>query len=209
MKRLSDHGRKFRESKSQFQECEEEIRQLKQAEKVQPTSVRRQVASMKSDGDHTIHRRDDYQHSSKQKDELENEISRLSKENRRLQQSLDCLMHRDSTEMKELRIQAKHFEIEYLTEKEDNENLRSEVQRLRHQVDSLLSANAGATPESADQCNSDLQTLIKQLNEDVAKLREHSKSQSRQIMRLRQQTEVTTVNKHLKVWMQYIYMYRL
>ena len=105
-------------------------------------------------------------------------------------------MHQDSSsqiEIKALREQSKHFEIEYLTEKEDNENLRPEVQWLHHQVDSLLGANVGVTAESTDQCNSDLQILIKPLNEDVAKLREHSKSQSRQIMRIRQQAEVTMV----------------
>ena len=60
MKRLSDHGREFRESKSQLQKCEEEILQLKQqVKRVQPVSVRRQAAPMKSDGDCTIHRRDD------------------------------------------------------------------------------------------------------------------------------------------------------
>ena len=196
MKRLSDHRRKFRGSKSQLHKCEEEIRQLKLAERVQPASIRRQVASIKPDGDHTIHRHDDYQNMLKQKDELENEIGWLNEENRKLQQSLDCVMHQGSssqTEIRGLREQAKHFEIEYLTEKEDNENLRTEAQQLHHQVDSLLGANAGATAESTDQCNSDLQRLIKQLNEDIGKLRGHSKSLSCQIMRLRQQAEVTMV----------------
>ena len=128
------------------------------------------------------------------------DVSRLNKENNILRQSLDQVVYQNSVAHKELNEkseQAMHFQVKYLSEKEDNKRLRAEVKQL--QKDYFVAMEHKLDRQSAD--NEDqskatitrLQGRIKQLNEDVAKLKKHSKDQSHQILRLRQQAEVTKV----------------
>ena len=140
---------------------------------------------MKPDSDHNSLqcKHDDYEYFSDQKKELEKEISQLNEENRELQQHIDFQDSSFQVKMKELTEQVVHFETEYQTEKEDNENLRSEMDRLHCQLNSVVAS-------SSCQHDSNFQILIRQLNKDISK---HSKSQSRKIMLLQQQAEITPV----------------
>ena len=143
---------------------------------------------MKPDSDHNSLqcKHDDYEYFSEQKKELEKEISQLNEENRELQQHIDFQDSSFQVKMKELTEQVVHFETEYQTEKEDNENLRSEMDRLHCQLNSVVAS-------SSCQHDTNFQILIRQLNKDISKLTEHSKSQSRKIMLLQQQAEITPV----------------
>ena len=139
----------------------------------------------------------------KQRDDLVVEVSRLHQGIKTLQESLDHVTNQSSSseseKIQELGEQAKHFDVEYQTEKYDNERLQAENKQLRQQLDTLLvtETKLGALPSEDEDHNKvtigRLQARIKQLNEDVSKLREHSKDQSHQILKLRQQTEITKV----------------
>ena len=144
---------------------------------------------------------------SQERDGLMNELSRLNQELMKMRESLDFMARQKSNadeRIKELGENSEHLKIEYDTEKEDNDKLRAKIVHLQRQFDSLLGMNTGVAVESGDTCSegqstvnvSQLQERIKQLNDDIAKVNEHSKSQSRQILKLRQQTEVTEVHVH-------------
>ena len=79
-------------------------------------------------------------------------------------------------------------------------NLKSEIENLKRQVESLSSEECIEDASSDEQTISNykrvLTALRKQvgdLNDDLEKMRDHSKEQSRIILRLRQQTEMTGV----------------
>ena len=97
----------------------------------------------------------------------------------------------------DLREQVKHFESEYCVEVEENKVLKLENERLRNQLDSLTSVScledANSEEETIENYKKALISLKNQidaLNDDLTKLRDHSKEQCRQIQTLRQQTEV-------------------
>ena len=97
--------------------------------------------------------------------------------------------------------QAKLFEIEYCVEGEENKTLKCEIERLRHRLDTQTSVSfledTNSEEETIANYKRALTTLKKQiddLNNDTTKLRGHSKEQSRQILKLRQQAEMTGVN---------------
>ena len=91
--------------------------------------------------------------------------------------------------------QVKHFEIDCHVEVEENKVLKSEIETLKHKLSS---------EEYIEDTNSDEETIAnyrmvlsglkKQLDDDVVKLRDHSKQQSRQILLLKQQSEMTKVS---------------
>ena len=96
--------------------------------------------------------------------------------------------------------QAKGFEVDYHVEVEENQVLKTEIEKLRHQLEALSSV------DYTEDTNSDEETItnykkaytalkkqVHDLSNDIAKLRDHSKEQSRQILKLRQQTEMTEV----------------
>ena len=91
------------------------------------------------------------------------------------------------TRIKELNEQAKPYEIEYQTEREENDRLKAEVKQLQQRFEALP-----VKDEEAETVEF-LQRRIRQLNEDLATMREHSKKQSHQVLRLRQQAELTQV----------------
>ena len=196
IKRLADQERKLNSYK-------EEIQQLKQSKKVKTEPVRTE----KPEHDRKLHSFQEQQQGnlqviSKQRDELMSENIRLNQELKKMRESLDFVTRQNSdTEkrIKELDAKSEHFEIEYRTEKEDNDKLRAKIGHLQQQFDSLLGINPGVAIESGNSEDQrainvgQLQERIKQLNEDIAKVNEHSKSQSRQIMRLRQQADMTKV----------------
>ena len=97
--------------------------------------------------------------------------------------------------------QAKQFEVDYRVEVQENEMLRAENETLKNQLDSGLvvcldDEGDEDTGEVDDfkRVVSGFKARVKELNEDVNKLREHSKEQSRQILKYKQQVEVFTVS---------------
>lgn len=100
--------------------------------------------------------------------------------------------------------QAKQFEIDYRVEVEENELLRAENDTLKNQLDSGLVVcladegvdnTAAAEIDDPKRVISGLKARVKDLNEDINKLRDHSKQQSRQILKYKQQVEVTEVSR--------------
>ena len=105
--------------------------------------------------------------------------------------------------------QAKQFEIDYHVEVQENEVLRAENETLKHQLDSgLVVCLDGEGDDNAGEIDdfkrvvSSLKARVNELNEDVNKLRDHSKEQSRQILKYKQQVEVSTVS--IDSWFQII-----
>lgn len=107
-----------------------------------------------------------------------------------------------SLEMKnaDLIKQAKHCETNYHIEVEENLTLKSEIEKLKHDLDTLSSEEYMEDTNSEEETIANykrvLSVLRKQvddLSDDLVKVRDHSKEQSRQILNLRQQTEMTEV----------------
>ena len=95
--------------------------------------------------------------------------------------------------------QAKKFEIDFRVEAEENQELRAENEELRNRLDSGFDAEFGGecdedTTYSHGRIVSGMTARIKDLNEDVLKLRNHCKEQSRQILKYKQQVEVSEVS---------------
>ena len=101
---------------------------------------------------------------------------------------------------RQLSEKATKFELCYHTESEENQSLRQTIERFEQQL------NHEPTLDDADEiddCTSDKTVThktvvaqkiqIKQLNEDITKMRGHSKQQSQQIREYRQQAEMTKV----------------
>ena len=196
IERLADREKKLNS-------CKGELQRLKQSRKVETEGHRTE----KTDSDRKVSSLQKQQGSlqvvSKERDQLMDEVSRLNQELKKMRESLEFMAHQKSDadeRIKELDEQSEHFKIEYHTEKEENDKLRDKIVHLKQQFDSLLGINTDAAEEtgkSEDQPTAvnvpQLQERIKQLNNDIAKVNEHSKSQSRQILRLRQQAEMTEV----------------
>ena len=109
----------------------------------------------------------------------------------------------------EIHVLKEQCEIEYHVEVQENEILRAENETLKHQLDSGLVVcldeegddNMGEI-DNFKRAVSGLKARVKELNEDVNKLRDHSKEQSRQILKYKQQVEVSTVS--IDSWFQII-----
>lgn len=211
LKRLSDQEKKYKSCKAQLQIKDEEVQRLKSllrmVEKPRTVPIVRQAPYVDTDHDHKVRylqrQHDNLQTVIKERDDLVVEASQMCEENKILRENLEHVTSRSSgseEKIKELSEQAKYFEVEYRTEKDDNEKLRAENKQLRQQLNTFpISETKLAALPSEDEGQNKvtigcLQARIKQLNEDVCKLRDHSKDQSRQILRLRQQTEITKVH---------------
>ena len=92
---------------------------------------------------------------------------------------------------------AEELKTKYQVEKNENSKLNSEVKRLQQQLKSLLAQDHKSETQPCDDKVQNevvierLQGRIKQLNEDLDSLREHSKTQSRDIVAFRQNTDVS------------------
>jgi DNA repair exonuclease SbcCD ATPase subunit len=96
--------------------------------------------------------------------------------------------------------QVKQFEIDCHIEVEENQVLKSEIENLKRQLEALSSEECIEDDSSDEQMTTNykkvLTVLRKQvgdLSDDLEKIRDHSREQSRQILMLRQQTEMTGV----------------
>lgn len=108
-------------------------------------------------------------------------------------------LEKQTTDLNE---QVKHFQSEYCVEVEDNKAFKAETERLRRQLAAQTSfscledTNRGSEEETIANYKEALTSLknqIDDLNDDLTKLRDHSKEQSRQILKLRQQAEMIEV----------------
>ena len=100
---------------------------------------------------------------------------------------------------------ARYFEIDCYVEVEENQVLKSEIENLKRQLEALSSKECIEDASSDERTISNYKrvlTLLRKqvgdLNDDLEKTRDHSKEQSRQILRLRQQTEMTGVRNNRK-----------
>ena len=132
-------------------------------------------------------------HPSSQKDE----DIRVLRERCETQYQQIKTLEKQTTDLSE---QVKHFESEYCVEVEENKVLKLENERLRNQLDALTSVSCLEDANSEEEtiknykkALTSLKNQIDALNDDLMKLRDHSKEQSRQIQTLRQQTEAIEV----------------
>ena len=182
LKKLADQEKSIKKYTSKLQRKTEEIQRLqKLVEKPRTAPVKVQALAVRSD----IYAKDTC------KDVPEDdEISGLKQEKKILQESLNVTTQQCSEfkkEIKKLNEQAKPYEIEYQTEREENDRLKAEIKQLQQRFETL------SVKDEEVETVEFLQGRIRQLNEDLATLREHSKKQSHQVLRLRQQAELTQV----------------
>ena len=104
-------------------------------------------------------------------------------------------------ERADLSEQAKQFEINYRVEMEENQSLKNEIKELQCLLDNLSSVSDVDESMSEEESTVDykktlflLKSHVKHLNEDLDKLKDHSKVQSRQILTYRQQVEMIEVS---------------
>ena len=132
------------------------------------------------------------------------ELSEKDEEIRILKERCDARYQRIKTleqEKADLSEQAKQFEINYRVEDEENKSLKAKLAEMNVHLDHLSSITDYEENDLDDERTRDfrkaisiLKNQVKVLNDDLAKLRDHSKDQSKQILTLRQQVEVTTVS---------------
>lgn len=96
--------------------------------------------------------------------------------------------------------QVKHFQCEHYVEMEDNKALKVEIERLRRQLADQTSISCLEDTNSEEETIANykealtsLKNQIDDRNDDLTKLRDHSKEQSRQILKLKQQAEMIEV----------------
>ena len=130
------------------------------------------------------------------------ELSEKDEEIMILKESCDARYQRIQTleqEKADLSEQAKQFEINYRVEDEENESLKAKLAEMNVHLDHLSSItdyeeNDDERTRDFKKALSILKNQVKVLNDDLAKLRDHSKDQSKQILTLSQQVEMTTVS---------------
>ena len=195
LKKLCDNEKTIKSYTSQLQNNKEEIKRLKKL------SDKPRMAPVKVQAQYKV--QPSYQRLADEKAALEVEVGRLNQESSKLRESLVQVTHDNSryeARIKEFREQAEQVEIKYQVEREEKERLNSQVKHLQEQFKSLLARDEKGEVQCSDdkiQSNSvigRLQGRIKQLNEDLTSLREHSKTQSRQMIVFRQKAELIKVH---------------
>lgn len=128
------------------------------------------------------------------------EVSKSDEEIRQLKERIEQLQGQKlatETDIANACKQAKHFEIQYCTEREHSQRLQDEIKQLQRQLDvaplSELEDKPSGGEEGSAKVIARLQNRIKLLNENVSKLQEHSVEQSRAVLSLRQQAEISKV----------------
>ena len=196
-KKLCENEKTIKSYVSQLQKNKEEINRLKKL------TDKPRTAPVKVQAQHKV--QSSHQRLADEKAALEDEVSRLNQESSKLRESLDRVTHGNSgyeARIKEIRKQAEQVEVKYQVEREEKERLNSQVKHLQEQFKSLLAVHVDEKAEA--HCSDGnvigrLQARIKQLNEDLTSLREHSKTQSRQIIVFRQKAELTEVHVWQKI----------
>lgn len=138
--------------------------------------------------------------------EKEEEIRGLREEhNKRLQQLREL-----EDEKQSQREQPELCETGYHVEVEQNEALRAENENLQHQPDSGLVVSLEGEEDDIiitgdiDDLRGEISRLrarVKEQNADLTKLSDHSKEQSRQVLKYKQQVEATEVSISLSLFL--------
>lgn len=154
MKKLSEKEKIIKRKTEEIQR----LQRIKGKPQTAPVKVQETVVRSSQDS----HQGDPLDTFAEDKVFLENEVSRLKIESRKLRESLDHIA-------------------------KENDRLKAEKKQLQQQFEAL--------PVKDDEVETvgQLHSCIKQLNADLSTMREHSKAQSQQILRLRQQAELTEV----------------
>jgi chromosome segregation ATPase len=128
------------------------------------------------------------------------EISSNTEEIRQLKESIEQLRNQKSaaeTEVANISEKARHFDIQYCTEKEHSQRLRDQIRQLQQQLEVAPQPEpddkAPSGEENSAKIIARLQYRIKTLNDNVSKLQEHSVEQSRAVLHLKQQAEMSQV----------------
>ena len=128
------------------------------------------------------------------------EISSNTEEIRQLKENIEQLRSQKSaveTEVVNISEQAKHFEIQYHTEREHSQRLQDQIGQLQQQLEVTPLPEQDDKASSGEENNGKiiarLQYRIKVLNDNISKLQEHSVEQSRAVLHLKQQAEMSPV----------------
>ena len=216
LRKVSELERKVKEGQSQIAKKERELQhwqKLEQRDKHRPIqrqdSYEKAVTSSQGSGSNKD------QEIRSLKRQIDNlrwkgeqrvfEISRNDEEIRQLKENIEQLRSQQSaaeTDIVNISEQAKHFEIQYCTEREHTQKLWDQIKQLQQQLEvaplSEEDDKASGGEESSAKIIARLQYRIKLLNDNISKLQEHSVEQSRTVLNLKQQAEMSQV---------YMYMY--
>ena len=206
LKKIAELERKVKERDSQIKRKDNELMNL-QTRREKPHAFQRQnshemaVTSGKTKDQEicSLRRQVDNLESADEQHILE--VSRKDEEIRQMKEHIEQLQYQKSaaeTDAVNISEQVKRFEIQYRTEKEYSQRLRVEIEQLQQQLDVAPQAEVDDKGSHDDEGGARtiarLQSRIKQLIEDVNKLKEHSLEQSRAVLNLRQQAEMSKVS---------------
>ena len=203
--------RKLKESESQTAKKERELHHLqKQEQRGQRHGFQRQDSyemAVISSQDPALSKDQEIRSLKRQIDKLRwedeqcvLEISSNTEEIRQLKENIEQLRSQKSaveTEIVNISEQAKHFEIQYHTEREHSQRLRDQIEQLQQQLEVTplpeQDDKASSGEEDSSKVIARLQYRIKMLNDNVSKLQKHSVEQSRAVLHLKQQAEMSQV----------------
>ena len=204
--------RKLKESESQTAKKERELHHLqKQEQRGQRHGFQRQDSYEKaitSGQGLTVNKDQEIRSLKRQIDKLRwedeqhiFEISSNTEEIRRLKENIEQLRSLKSaaeTEIVNISEHAKHLEIQYHTEREHGQRLQDQIGQLQQQLEVTplpeQDDKASSGEENSAKIIARLQCRIKMLNDNVSKLQEHSVEQSRTVLHLKQQAEMSQVH---------------
>ena len=210
--KLVEMERKLKESESQTAKKERELHHLqKQEQRGKRPGFQRQDSYEKaitSGQGLTVNKDQEIRSLKRQIDKLRwedeqhiFEISSNTEEIRRLKENIEQLRSLKSaaeTEIVNISEHAKHLEIQYHTEREHGQRLQDQIGQLQQQLEVTplpeQDDKASSGEENSAKIIARLQCRIKMLNDNVSKLQEHSVEQSRTVLHLKQQAEMSQVH---------------
>ena len=217
--------RELKESKSQTAKSEKELHHLqKQEQRGKHHGFQRQESYEKaviSSQDSASSKDQEIRSLKRQIDKLKwedeqcvLEISSNIEEIRQLKENIEQLRSQKSAveiEVVNISKQAKHFEIQYHTEREHGQRLRDQIGQLQQQLEVIplpeQNDKASSGEENSGKIIARLQGRIKMLNDNVSKLQKHSVEQSRAVLHLKQQAEMSQVRMYVYHHIYTIIMY--
>ena len=210
LRKIADLEKQVKEHKSQVERRDQELQNLKkQTQREKSHVLQRQDSYEKAVVSGTT-KDQEIRALKRQLDNLQTvklageermfEISRKDKEIRQLKENIEQLRSRKSAaerDVANISEQAKHFEIQCCTEKEHSQRLQDKIKQLQQQLDIAPLPELDDKPSGGEDGSAKtiacLQSRIKLLTENVTKLKEHSLEQSRAVLSLRQQAEMSKV----------------
>ena len=212
LRKLAEMERKLKESESQTAKKERELHHLqKQEQRGKRSDFQRQDSYEKaitSSQGSAVNKDQEIRSLKRQIDHLRwedeqriFEISSHTEEIRQLKENIEQLRSLKSaaeTEVVNISEQANNLEIQYHTEREHSQRLQDQIAQLQQQLEVTplpeQDDKASSCEESSAKIIARLQCRIKMLNDNVSKLQEHSVEQSRAVLHLKQQAEISQVH---------------